>query len=385
MYNLRPRLQRVNYRTLHGLDNAIMSARKHTTDHSESERDTEESQVLSDQDHEGHEEEIPDETAEELEALIAKQESTLDNARQKVKLVALKQKLKELEKETVAEQLKLARATGTSKTGRKVPKKIGSKNGKEVSSRDLREFEELSHKVEKRLSKMGLSSSASAAAADESTSSEESGDDSSSTERSSRKERGKRNLKSGKTAKIATRVVRRQLWPHSELSMSYVSKNVSYDELTLEEFVAGYSAILLLPQVSSHERKHRTEHLGALMYLASIYEWTAVRSFHAAVLSEIERGRLKWGDSFLHLENRTLAGLHKKTKDQKRPAPSSSNAVLFCRDYQKGSCSHSKDHYAMLKGEKKWLCHICAACWVKDKAKRMHSEYADDCPNKPKE
>ena len=384
MYNLRPRLQRVNYRTLHGLDNAIMSARKHTTDHSESERDTEESLVLSDQDHEGHEEEIPDETAEALEALIAKQESTLDNARQKVKLVALKQKLKELEKETVAEQLKLARATGTSKTGRKVPKKIGSKNGREVSSRDLREFEELSHKVEKRLSKMGLSS-ASAAAADESTSSEDSDDDSSSTERSSRKERGKRHLKSGKTAKIATRVVRRQLWPHSELSMSYVSKNVSYDELTLKEFVAGYSAILLLPQVSSHERKHRTEHLGALMYLASIYEWTAVRSFHAAVLSEIERGRLNWGDSFLHLENRTLAGLHKKTKDQKRPAPSSSNAVLFCRDYQKGSCSHSKDHYAMLKGEKKWLCHICAACWVKDKAKRMHSEYADDCPNKPKE
>ena len=384
MYNLRPRLQHVNYRTLQGLDNAIMSARKHTTDHSESERDTEESLVLSDQDHEGHEEEIPEETAEALEALIAKQESTLDNARQKVKLVALKQKLKELEKETVAEQLKLARATGTSKTGRKVPKKIGSKNGREVSSRDLREFEELSHKVEKRLSKMGLSS-ASAAAAGESTSSEDSDDDSPSTERSSRKERGKRHLKSGKTAKIATRVVRRQLWPHSELSMSYVSKNVSYDELTLEEFVAGYSAILLLPQVSSHERKHRTEHLGALMYLASIYEWTAVRSFHAAVLSEIERGRLHWGDSFLHLENRTLAGLHKKTKDQKRPAPSSSNAVLFCCDYQKGSCSHSKDHYAMLKGEKKWLCHICAACWVKDKAKQMHSEYADDCPNKPKE
>lgn len=382
MYNLRPRLQRVNYRTLHGLDNDRMSARKHT-DHSESERDTEESQVPSDQDHEGHIE-IPDETAEELEALIAKQESTLDNARQKVKLIALKQKLKELEKETVAEQLKLARATGTSKTGSKVPKTIGSKS-KEVSSRDLREFEELSHKVEKRLSKMGLSSSASAAAAHESTSSEESDDDSSSTDRSSRKKRGKQNLKSGKTAKISSRVVRRQLWPHSELSMGYVSKSISYDELTLEEFVAGYSAILLLPQVSSHERTHRTEHLGALMYLASIYEWPAVRSFHAAVLSEIERGRLNWGDSFIHLENRTLAGLHKKAKEQKRPAPSSSNAVLFCRDYQKGSCSYSKDHYAMLKGEKKWLCHICAACWVKDKAKRMHSEYADDCPNKPKE
>lgn len=219
-----------------------MSASKH----SESERDTEESQVPSDQDHEGHDE-IPDETAEELEVLIARQESTLDNARQQVKLITLKKKLKELEKETMAEQLKLARATGATKfrSSKAVPKNIGTKH-KDISSRDLRDFEDLSHAVEKRLSKMGLSSSASAAAADESSSSEES-DGSSSTERASRQKRGKRNVKSGKTAKIATRVVRRQLWPHSESSMGYVSKNVSYDELTLEEFVAGYSAILLLP------------------------------------------------------------------------------------------------------------------------------------------
>ena len=180
-------------------------------------------------------------------------------------------------------------------------------------------------------------------------------------------------MKSGKSAQIATRVVRGQFWPHSKLSLGYVSKNVTYDELTLEEFVAGYSAILLLPQ------------MGALMYLASVYEWPSVRSFHAAVLLEIERGQLNWGHSFLHLENRTLASSHKKTKDQKCPAPSTSTAVFFCREYQKGSCSHSKDHHAMLKGEKKWLCHICAACWVKDKVKRMHSEYSDDCPNKPKE
>ena len=177
----------------------------------------------------------------------------------------------------------------------------------------------------------------------------------------SKKTRGKRDLKSGKMAKIASRVVvRRQFWPHSELSMGYVTKDIGYDELSLEEFVAGYSAILLLPQVSSRERLHRTEHLGALMYLASIYEWPAVRSFHAAVLLEIERGRLNWGDSFFHLENRTLAGMHKKVKNQtKHPAPQTSTIVLFCCEYQKGSCSHNKDHYAMLRDEKKWLSHLC--------------------------
>ena len=173
MYNLRPTFTRVNY----GLTGNDMSASKH----SESERDTEESQVPSDQDHEGHDE-IPDETAEELEVLIAPQESTLDNARQQVKLITLKKKLKELEKETMAEQLKLARATGATKfrSSKAVPKNIGTKH-KEISSRDLRDFEDLSQAVEKCLSKMGLSSSASA---DESSSEESDG--SSSTERASR-------------------------------------------------------------------------------------------------------------------------------------------------------------------------------------------------------
>lgn len=89
--------------------------------------------------------------------------------------------------------------------------------------------------------------------------------------------------------------------------MGYVTTDVGYDELSLEEFVAGYSAILLLLQVSSRERLHRMEHLGALMYLASIYEWLAVHSFHAAVLMEIERGRLHWG-GFLFAFGKSHAG-----------------------------------------------------------------------------
>ena len=307
------------------------------------ERDTEESHVPSDQDPE----EIPDHTIEELEALIAQETTKLSDVQKKAKLVALKQQLTDLRKETLAEQYKLERASGVSKQkkGHKAMPPVNTKN-RAVSSKDLREFEGLSHDVEKHLSELDLGAST-LAAADGSTSN----DDGSSSEHTSRskKMQGKRDLKFGKTAKIASRVVRRQFWPHSELSMGYVTKDVGYCELSLEEFVTGYSAILLLPQVSLCERLHRTEHLGALMYLASIYEWPAVRSFHAAVLMEIEQGRLHWGDSFLHLENHTLAGSHKKVKDQnKRPAPQTSTVVLFCCKYQKGSCSHNRDRYAML-------------------------------------
>ena len=62
------------------------------------------------------------------------------------------------------------------------------------------------------------------------------------------------------------------------------------------------------------------------MYFSQLYEWQAVWSFHGAVLSEIERGLLQWGDSYLPLESRTLYGHLKATKPS---ASASSSAALF--------------------------------------------------------
>lgn len=57
--------------------------------------------------------------------------------------------------------------------------------------------------------------------------------------------RGKK-LRSGKTAKLTSRVIVLQLWPYSYLSLAYVSKNRNYDELTLAEFADAYASILQL-------------------------------------------------------------------------------------------------------------------------------------------
>lgn len=87
------------------------------------------------------------------------------------------------------------------------------------------------------------------------------------------KKRGKK-LWSGKAAKVTSQVVNPQIWPHSELSLSYISKEVSYNNLDLAEFATQHSA----------------------------FPWPAVRSLHAAALFKIECGRLCWGVSFVHLE-----------------------------------------------------------------------------------
>ena len=106
------------------------------------------------------------------------------------------------------------------------------------------------------------------------------------------------------------------------------------------------------------EQTARLDHFVVLMYLVTQFAWPAVREFHAAVLFEIECGRARWGDSFAHLESRLLRAMGKPVSN---PSPSrQSSAVLFCHDFQPGKCTHSKDHYGMLRNERKWFAaHLC--------------------------
>jgi len=105
---------------------------------------------------------------------------------------------------------------------------------KETMLKDLRQSNPLvASKVEQCLSQLDDSSS------------KESGDDEKTKKKSTR---GRRNtLRSGKPSKLTSRVVNPQLWPHSHLSLSYVSKDNTYDDLTLAESPTGYAATLQRP------------------------------------------------------------------------------------------------------------------------------------------
>ena len=196
------------------------------------------------------------------------------------------------------------------------------------------------------------------------------------------KSRGKRHsLKSGKASKLTSRVVTPQLWPHSHLSLSYISKEKKYDDLTLAEFAGGYAAVLQRSDLSPVELCTRIEHLSSLMYLATQFTWPSVRELHAAVLFEMECGWAHWGDSFTHLENRIL---QPSSRQSRAGATCTENfaAVFFCRDFQHGVCKFSKDHYGTLRGECKWFQHICAHCWVDSRLSARHTEFSKDCPLK---
>ena len=165
---------------------------------------------------------------------------------------------------------------GVSKKDRKVPFKT-VKTEPMVSLANLRQMESLTQEVDKKMKHFGLADSS-----DEGQSTSTVDSFSSDDERSKdAKARGKRRkkLKSGKTAKITTRIVNPQIWPHSDLSLTHVSKEVSYDDLTIEEFTAGYCSILKNSRISEEEKAARISHLYDLMYLAMHYEWLPFDDF----------------------------------------------------------------------------------------------------------
>ena len=40
----------------------------------------------------------------------------------------------------------------------------------------------------------------------------------------------------------------------------------------------------------------------------------------------------------------------------------------------------NKDHYGTVRGERKWLQHICARCWVDTRFVACHTEFSKECP-----
>ncbi|XP_015780678.1 PREDICTED: uncharacterized protein LOC107358583 [Acropora digitifera] len=303
--------------------------------------------------------ENPDDDIDKLTAAIAQAQAENDELERRAEVTKLKAELHALRKRNAHLQSQTARveALSTVPTGRVAAREPS------VTINQLRADPVLTERVSAEIDRLGLSSSDS--------------EDEGVASNTKKHSRGKK-LRSGKTAKLTSRVIVPRLWPHNYLSLAYVSKDRNYDELTLAEFAAGYASILQLKTLPLDERTARLDHFVVLMYLVTQFAWPAVGEFHAAVLFEIECGRARWGDSFAHLESRLLRATGKPVSNTSPLRQS--NAVLFCRDFQTGKCTHTKDHYGMIRNERKWLQHICAKCWTSSRTIARHTEFSDNCP-----
>ena len=246
-----------------------------------------------------------------------------------------------------------------------------------TSLNDLRNMEDVSRRVDQRMATLGFVSSDTTGSSGSSDSEQEGKHRRT---RKGRKKNRNRRQGSGKLNTLSSDVMYPQAWPHSFLSMQYVTKPKKYDDLTVAEFAAGFCTILQNKNISLQEKSARLEHFRELMYLATHHPWASVKSFHAACLAEIERGALQWGQSFQPLLLNTLVtGLAGSTADSvsyPRSAP-----ALFCSQFQRNQCTYQGDHYRNVNGRRRFVCHVCATCLTQDRVSLPHRESSPSCPH----
>ena len=193
--------------------------------------------------------------------------------------------------------------------------------------------------------------------------------------------KGKKQTGKAKTAADVVEVDVDAFWPHLHVRAPG-GEPLSYESLTLPLFLQGYTQVM-------KDTKNKTlrslmlDHLHDLSADAATFPWDWVRDFHAAVLTDMERGKSTWQSkkriqSIRHREivMRSISQSQPHSIPQPQPqitplmqattvppksvamATNDANMVKhipICHQFQNGQCSY-KFHHDGLK-------HFCMFCW----------------------
>ena len=164
-------------------------------------------------------------------------------------------------------------------------------------------------------------------------------------------------------------------------------KRVTFDELTLGQFVIGFVTNMLDTHHVETQRNMLNE-IVEMVKLAENISRPIARGAFAASMLKVEEESITWSDT------RTLAD-HRLTYAQSavflgsttmlpRPStPTPGNGSLkktVCKWYNEGTCPHSGDHFDSAGST--MFRHICLYCYRTLKRNNVHVE--GDCLNKKK-
>ena len=196
----------------------------------------------------------------------------------------------------------------------------------------------------------------------------------------------KQHKKSGMLDKATANIQHKEIWPQKNLLEDWADEDLDFKNMQFEHYVAG--------EVRTIETcTEPAQILGRLKLLRRMsyaklrgYDWTIIRKMYAAILRSIETKENTWETNF----DRYEAILYRRPpKKDDRPIPSQSTGPIkkwFCRDWNKGNCTKTAPHKAWFgtgsNATQRTVLHMCAVCYMKDKAQRDHAEGQDTCPHK---
>jgi hypothetical protein len=191
-------------------------------------------------------------------------------------------------------------------------------------------------------------------------------------------------------------------WPHQLLDICALAggKRPEYDELSVAQFVAGFSASILvyLPhQLRGSVVENQLKHLNKLMGLAMVTDWATVLGFNAQLLHACENHQLdfsswprlaSWHERHMHSirfqapkpKNNNNSGDGSDIKQDPNFVPQSFlRSQHLCMKFQTGKCDEKGNHVF----GKVTLVHACALCAFKDRGSVVdHGSHK--CPRRSK-
>ena len=204
------------------------------------------------------------------------------------------------------------------------------------------------------------------------------------------KDKNVEKLKSGAEDVAVMSVKKTLFWPQAYLKYSHARKQYKFVDLpSFNLLVAGEIACLLSGELSECEIRARLQLLRETAYHCENFTWDSVRDFHYNVMLAVERGDKDWGDSLIDIQANTLlsgsqwrqsgsqGSYARKTEGSGQAAAS---RKFWCGEFQRNMCKWQGAHEGVVKGVRRWLEHICAACLQRGRAVRYHGEASRECP-----
>ena len=195
----------------------------------------------------------------------------------------------------------------------------------------------------------------------------------------------KHHKKSGMLEKATANIQHKEIWPQKNLLEDWADEELEFKHMMFEHYVAGEARTI----ETSTEPAQILGRLRLLRKLAYAklrgYEWPLIRKMYAAILRSIETKENTWESNFDRYE--TILYRRAPIKREDKPGQTSSNSKKwFCRDWNKGNCQKSSPHKAWFgtgtNAVQRTVLHICATCYMKEKAQRDHPEGQETCPHK---
>ena len=257
----------------------------------------------------------------------------------------------------------------------------------------LRADKQLKSHVIQQLKKFGLGSDLSESSPSGDSSSLDSSSDERESDSKSSEYKGqacapkRKSKKSGMVSKPTDRVRFPHILAQSALHFDPGSP-CQFENFNFNKLVAGELEIITSPKISKVERNGRLR-VGLLKKLALYaenFDITTIRGIYLGVLRQIELGMIDWKCDFSNAEQMAITkslgnkgGKRVKTKGTEQ----SDNPKLtwFCHNYNKDKCSQKSDYTGMVKGKNRYLKHICAICYLRDKTEMKHPESSSVCPH----